>query len=67
VTVRKTILSIAESRSRRVEDDVPYVAKTIADNYFDSDVTSNFLNLCVQMYVTTLGCLNLPAYHGQSD
>lgn len=51
VTVRKTILSIAEARGRRVEDDVPYVAKAIADNYFDSDLTSGFLDLIVQMCV----------------
>ncbi len=49
VTLRKTILSIAESPMRRVEDDVPYIAKTIADNYFDSDLTSGFVNLVIQM------------------
>lgn len=43
------VLSIAESPMRRVEDDVPYIAKTISDNYFDSDLTSGFVDLVAQM------------------
>jgi nuclear cap-binding protein subunit 1 len=54
ITIRKAVLSIAESPVRRVEDDVPYIAKSIADNYFDSDLTSGFLDLVVQMYVAAI-------------
>ena len=46
------VLSIAETPMRRVEDDIPYIAKTIADNYFDSDLTSGFVTLASQMYVS---------------
>lgn len=34
---------------RRVEEDIASIAKTVAENYFDSDLTTGFLNLVVQM------------------
>lgn len=33
-----------------MEDDVAAIAKTVADNYFDSDLTGAFLDLVVQLY-----------------
>lgn len=37
---------------RRVEDEVSHLAKTLAENYFDSDLTTVFNDLVVQMYAT---------------
>ncbi|EXJ79635.1 hypothetical protein A1O3_07914 [Capronia epimyces CBS 606.96] len=51
VTVRKQVLSIAESPVRRVEDDVATIAKALAENYFDHDLTSGFVDLAVQLTV----------------
>lgn len=34
---------------RKAEDDVASIAKTVADNYFDHDLTSGFLDLVVQL------------------
>ncbi|KIW71122.1 hypothetical protein PV04_03326 [Phialophora macrospora] len=50
-TLRKQVLSIAESPVRRAEEDVAAIAKTLADNYFDTDLTSGFLDLAVQLTV----------------
>jgi hypothetical protein len=32
-----------------VEDDVSNIAKTLAENYFDTDITSGFLDLAIQL------------------
>jgi nuclear cap-binding protein subunit 1 len=37
-----------------VEEDVGSIAKTLAENYFDTDITSGFLDLVVQLYVGSL-------------
>ncbi|KAG9776893.1 hypothetical protein KCU88_g4697, partial [Aureobasidium melanogenum] len=50
-TVRKQVLSIAENPIRRAEDDVATIAKTLAENYFDHDLTSGFVELVVQMII----------------
>lgn len=34
---------------RRAEEDVATIAKTLAENYFDHDLTSGFVDLVVQM------------------
>jgi hypothetical protein len=34
---------------RRVEDDVATIAKTLAENYFDHDLTTGFVELVAQM------------------
>ena len=49
VTLRKQVLSIAESPVRKAEEDVANIAKTLAENYFDSDLTGGFLDLVLQM------------------
>ncbi|KIX98015.1 uncharacterized protein Z520_06094 [Fonsecaea multimorphosa CBS 102226] len=49
LTLRKQVLSIAESPVRRAEDEVAIIAKTLAENYFDTDLTSGFLDLVVQL------------------
>jgi hypothetical protein len=48
--MRNQVLGIAQSPVGRVEDDIAYLAKMIADNYFDSDLTSGFVNLVLNMY-----------------
>lgn len=47
--LRKQVLSIADSPVRRPEDDVSTISKTIADNYFDSDLTNGFLDTALQL------------------
>jgi hypothetical protein len=32
-----------------VEEDVGSIAKVLAENYFDTDITTGFLNLVVQL------------------
>ena len=49
--LRKQILSIAESAIRPVEDDIASIGKTLGENYFDSDITSTFNDLVVQLIV----------------
>ncbi|KIX10491.1 uncharacterized protein Z518_01574 [Rhinocladiella mackenziei CBS 650.93] len=51
VSLRKQVLSIAESPHRRTEDDVATIAKTLAENYFDHDLSSGFLDLVVQLVI----------------
>ena len=34
---------------RRTEEDVATLAKSLSENYFDSDVTAMFLDLVVQL------------------
>ena len=34
---------------RSVEEDIATIAKMLADNYFDTDVTSTFVNLAIQL------------------
>ncbi|KAJ9611841.1 Nuclear cap-binding protein subunit 1 [Knufia peltigerae] len=51
VTVRKQVLSIAESPVRKAEEDVATIAKTLADNYFDNEVSTSFVDLVTQMVI----------------
>ncbi|KAK5326699.1 Nuclear cap-binding protein subunit 1 [Exophiala xenobiotica] len=51
VTVRKQVLSIAESPIRKAEDDVATIAKTLAENYFDNEVSTGFVELIGPMIV----------------
>ncbi|KAI5300555.1 hypothetical protein KEM55_006614 [Ascosphaera atra] len=48
-TVRKSLLAIAESAVRRVEDDVEYIAKSINDNADDDEMRELFVKLTVQL------------------
>ncbi|KAK5944974.1 Nuclear cap-binding protein subunit 1 [Knufia obscura] len=47
--LRKQVVSIAEAPHRRVDEDIMNSAKTIADNYFDSDLTNTFLDIAVSL------------------
>ena len=49
VSLRKQILGIAENPVRKVDEDVASIARILADNYFDHDLTTGFLDLVVQM------------------
>ncbi|KIV85171.1 hypothetical protein PV11_00901 [Exophiala sideris] len=51
VTVRKQVLSVAESPIRKAEEDVAIIAKTLAENYFDHDLTTGFVDLVAQLIV----------------
>jgi nuclear cap-binding protein subunit 1 len=46
---------------RKVEDDVASIAKTVAENYFDSDLTGAFLDLVLQLYVHRSNMVGRPA------
>lgn len=48
-TLRKQVLAIAETMHRRVEEDITTIAKTITENYFDTDLTNTFLDLAVAL------------------
>ncbi|ETN40566.1 uncharacterized protein HMPREF1541_04843 [Cyphellophora europaea CBS 101466] len=49
--IGKKFQSLCEWTQYTVEEDVRWLAKTIADNYFDSDLTSRVLDLCIAMTV----------------
>jgi nuclear cap-binding protein subunit 1 len=49
VSIRKQVLSIAENPIRKAEDDVVAIAKILAENYFDHDLISGFVDLTVQL------------------
>jgi hypothetical protein len=49
--VGKKFQNLCEFTSYTAEEDVRWLAKTISDNYFDSDLTTRVLDLCVAMYV----------------
>lgn len=54
ITLRKQVLGLAEASGAPVEDDIISIARRLADNYFDSDLTSGFVNLATQMYEHTM-------------
>lgn len=43
----RQIKTIAEAPHRRTDDDILHIAKTISENYFDTDLTNTFLDLAV--------------------
>ncbi|KAK5096925.1 Nuclear cap-binding protein subunit 1 [Lithohypha guttulata] len=49
IKLRKQVIGIAELPHRRVEEDIMNSAKTIADNYFDTDLTNGFLDIAVSL------------------
>lgn len=49
VQLRKQVIAIAEAPHRRTDDDILSISKTIADNYFDTDLTNAFLDLAVSL------------------
>jgi len=49
IKLRKQVVSIAEAPHRRVDEDIMNSAKTIADNYFDTDLTNTFLDITVSL------------------
>jgi len=49
IKLRKQVVSIAEAPHRRVDEDIMNSAKTIADNYFDTDLTNTFLDIAVSL------------------
>ena len=61
ITLRKKVSALAEGPitegppherrpDQRPEEQVADIAKIVADNYFDSDLTGEFTNLVLQMY-----------------
>jgi nuclear cap-binding protein subunit 1 len=49
--VRKELLAIAESKMKRVEDDVTQIAQTVCDNYEDEELRNSFCDLTLQLVV----------------
>lgn len=49
IKLRKQVVSIAEAPHRRVDEDILNSAKTIADNYFDTDLTNGFLDVAIAL------------------
>lgn len=49
IQLRKQVIAIAEAPHRRTDDDILNISKTIADNYFDTDLTNAFLDLTVSL------------------
>ena len=49
ITLRKQVLGLADTPGSRVEEEIPSIAKKLADNYFDSDLTSGFVTLSTLM------------------
>ncbi|PCG98736.1 MIF4-like, type 1/2/3 [Penicillium occitanis (nom. inval.)] len=47
--VRRQLLLIAESPTRRVEDDVVYIARMVSDNTEDGDVRDAFFETAIQL------------------
>lgn len=45
----RQVKTIAEAPHRRTDDDILNIAKTIAENYFDTDLTNTFLDLALAL------------------
>ena len=67
VTLRKKVLAVGEGPvfegppherrpDQQPEEQVADIAKIVADNYFDSDLTGEFTNLLLQMYERSPFC-----------
>ena len=42
-------MNIIYQPMRKAEEDVANIARLVADNYFDTDVTNTFVGLVIQM------------------
>ncbi|KAI9808540.1 MAG: hypothetical protein M1825_003689 [Sarcosagium campestre] len=51
VKLRKQLLSIAESPTKKVEDEVANIAKIVAENFFDEELQNGFYELILQLIV----------------
>jgi len=49
--IRKQLLQIAESKMKRVEDEVSYIAKKVCDNHEDQQLRESFCDLTLQLVV----------------
>lgn len=47
--VGKKLQSLCEWTQYTVEEDIRWLAKTVAENYFDSDLTARVMELCIAM------------------